>query len=374
MTTLARTDTSLVGQWWWTIDRWFLGALLILLFFGILMVFGASPAVAAKLNLSSYYFIKKHLLVVPLGMIMIFFISLLSPKNVRRIAAVGLLIGLILLGFTLMFGGEIKGARRWLSLGGFSFQASEFIKPFFAVVAAWMFSEWRSKTYFPGHWISLLIFIAIVSLLLGQPDLGQTIVIAAVWSSQFFLAGLPMLLVMSFFVCSMCGLAAAYFFFDHVRSRIDRFVDPSTGDTYQIDRSLEAFSNGGFFGTGPGEGEIKDLLPDAHSDFIFAVAGEEFGVFIALAVIGLFAFLVLRGYFRIVSEPSLFVFLAVAGLLTQFGFQALIHISSSLQLIPAKGMTLPFISYGGSSFLALSIGMGMVLALTRKRPGREDLI
>ena len=166
MTTLARTDTSLVGQWWWTIDRWFLGALLILLFFGILMVFGASPAVAAKLNLSSYYFIKKHLLVVPLGMIMIFFISLLSPKNVRRIAAVGLLIGLILLGFTLIFGGEIKGARRWLSLGGFSFQASEFIKPFFAVVAAWMFSEWRSKTYFPGHWISLLIFITIVSLLL----------------------------------------------------------------------------------------------------------------------------------------------------------------------------------------------------------------
>jgi len=374
MTTLARTDTSLVGQWWWTIDRWFLGALLILLFFGILMVFGATPAVAAKLNLSSYYFIKKHLLVVPLGMIMIFFISLLSPKNVRRIAAVGLLIGLILLGFTLIFGGEIKGARRWLSLGGFSFQASEFIKPFFAVVAAWMFSEWRSKTYFPGHWISLLIFITIVSLLLGQPDLGQTIVIAAVWLSQFFLAGLPMLLVMSFFVCAIGGLAAAYFFFDHVRSRIDRFVDPTTGDTYQIDRSLEAFSNGGFFGTGPGEGEIKDLLPDAHSDFIFAVAGEEFGVFIALAVIGLFAFLVLRGYFRIVSEPSLFVFLAVAGLLTQFGFQALIHISSSLQLIPAKGMTLPFISYGGSSFLALSIGMGMVLALTRKRPGREDLI
>ena len=374
MTTLARTDTSLVGQWWWTIDRWFLGALLILLFFGILMVFGASPGVAAKLNLSSYHFIKKHLLVVPLGMIMIFFISLLSPKNVRRIAAVGLLIGVILLGFTLIFGSEIKGARRWLSLGGFSFQASEFIKPFFAVVAAWMFSEWRSKTYFPGHWISLLIFIAIVSLLLGQPDLGQTIVIAAVWSSQFFLAGLPMLLVMSFFVCSICGLVAAYFFFDHVRSRIDRFVDPSTGDTYQIDRSLEAFSNGGFFGTGPGEGEIKDLLPDAHSDFIFAVAGEEFGVFIALAVIGLFAFLVLRGYLRIVSEPSLFVFLAVAGLLTQFGLQALIHISSSLQLIPAKGMTLPFISYGGSSFLALSIGMGMVLALTRKRPGREDLI
>ena len=211
MTTLARTDTSLVGQWWWTIDRWFLGALLILLFFGILMVFGASPAVAAKLNLSSYYFIKKHLLVVPLGMIMIFFISLLSPKNVRRIAAVGLLIGLILLGFTLMFGGEIKGARRWLSLGGFSFQASEFIKPFFAVVAAWMFSEWRSKTYFPGHWISLLIFITIVSLLLGQPDLGQTVVIAAVWLSQFFLAGLPMLLVMSFFVCAIGGLAAAEF-------------------------------------------------------------------------------------------------------------------------------------------------------------------
>ena len=185
MSTLTRTDTSLVGQWWWTVDRWFLGALLILIFFGVLMVFGASPAVAAKLKLGSYYFIKKHLFVLPVGIAMIFLISLLSPKNVKRLAVIGLLLGMIVLGLTLVLGGEIKGARRWLSAGGFSLQASEFIKPFFAVVAAWMFSEWRSKTSFPGHLISLLIFIIIVSLVLGQPDLGQTVVISAVWSCQF---------------------------------------------------------------------------------------------------------------------------------------------------------------------------------------------
>mgnify|MGYP001411564901 CR=1 FL=1 len=374
MRTLARTDTSVIGKWWWTVDRWSLGVLILLLLFGVLMIFTASPAVATKINLGSYHFVQRHLTLVPAGIAVIILVSLISPKNVRRLALLGLVISLILLSITLMLGAEIKGARRWLSVAGFSLQASEFVKPFFAVVTAWMFSEWRSRQGFPGHWISISIYLLIICLLLAQPDLGQTVVISAVWFCQFFLAGLPLVLVVSFIGLGIAGLVGTYFSLEHVRSRIDRFLDPSTGDTYQIDRSLEAFANGGFVGTGPGEGEIKVLLPDAHTDFVFAVTGEEFGVLVALTVLGLFGYLVLRGYLRIISESNLFVFLAAAGLLTQFGLQALIHMASSLQLIPAKGMTLPFISYGGSSFLALSIGMGMLLSLTRRRPGREGVV
>ena len=306
MNTLTRTDTSLVGKWWWTLDRWSLGVLLLLLFFGVLMVFAASPAVALKLNLSSYHFIQRHLIMVPVGICFIFMISLMPPKNIRRLAVLGLVASITALCLTLMLGDEIKGAQRWLSVAGVSLQASEFIKPCFAVVAAWMFSEWRSKSKFPGQWISMLLYFIIAILLLSQPDLGQTIIISVVWFCQFFLAGLPLVLVFSFIGLGVSGLVAAYFTLDHVRSRIDRFLDPSTGDTYQIDRSLEAFANGGMFGTGPGEGEIKDLLPDAHSDFIFAVTGEEFGALVALVVLGFFGCLVLRGYLRIVSEANLF--------------------------------------------------------------------
>jgi cell division protein FtsW len=374
MRSLARTDTSVIGRWWWTVDRWSLGALILLLFFGVLMVFAASPAVAVRLNLGSYHFVQRHLIILPVGLLVIVLISLLAPKNIRRLAVVGLGVSIIMLFFTLALGAEIKGAKRWLSIFGFSLQASEFVKPCFAVAAAWMFAEWRQRPNFPGHWISMLVYLVIVLLLLSQPDLGQSVIISVVWFCQFFLAGLPLTLVVSFMVVGVAGLIGTYFTLEHVRSRIDRFLDPATGDTYQIDRSLEAFANGGLIGTGPGEGVIKDILPDAHADFVFAVAGEEFGVLVALVVMGIFVSLVLRGYLRLISESNLFVFLAAAGLLTQFGLQAFIHIASSLQLIPAKGMTLPFISYGGSSFLALSLGMGMVLALTRRRPGREDVV
>ena len=372
MSTLARTDRSLLGQWWWTVDRWSLGALLALIMFGVLMIFAASPAVAVRLNLDSYHFVQRHFIVVPGGLLIIFLTSLLSPKNVRRMASIGFVAGLVLLILTLIFGGEIKGSQRWLSIGGGSLQASEFVKPCFAVFAAWMFAEWRQKPGFPGHWICIFCFGCVISLLLSQPDLGQTVIISAVWFCQFFLAGLPIALVLTFIIIGVAGLLGAYFTLAHVRSRIDRFLDPAAGDTYQIDRSLEAFANGGVVGTGPGEGEIKDFLPDAHADFIFAVTGEEFGALVALALMGIFVCIVLRGFLRLISETNLFIFLAAAGLLTQFGLQAFVHIASSLQLIPAKGMTLPFISYGGSSFIALSIGMGFVFALTRKRPGREE--
>ena len=370
MNSVARTDTSLIGNWWWTVDRWSLGALALLVMFGALMVFAASPAVAVRLDLGSYHFVQRQLMLLPVGVALLLAFSLPAPSNIRRLACLGFAGCIVLMVLTLMFGAEIKGARRWLPVGGFSLQASEFIKPCFAVVAAWMFAEWRKTPGFPGHWIAIGLYLMVIGLLLLQPDLGQTVIVTSVWFGQFFLAGLPTIFVVSLIGAGVVGLVGAYFTFSHVSDRVDRFLNPTNSDTYQVDRSLEAFANGGLMGTGPGEGEVKGFLPDAHADFVFAVAGEEFGALVCLAVIMIFGFLVLRGFLRLISEPDLFILIAAAGLLAQLGLQSFVHMASSLQLIPAKGMTLPFISYGGSSLLALSIGMGMMLGLTRRRPGR----
>jgi cell division protein FtsW len=218
----------------------------------------------------------------------------------------------------------------------------------------------------------MVLYGAVVVLLLKQPDLGQTFVVSCVWFGQFFLAGLPMIAVGILGILGISGLIGAYFIFPHVSSRIDRFLDPAAGDNYQVSRSLEAFMNGGMFGTGPGQGTVKMSLPDAHADFVFAVAGEELGLIWCLILVGLFAFIVMRGFSRVVRDDNLFVLLAGSGLLIQFGLQAAINMGSALHLMPTKGMTLPFISYGGSSLLALGLGMGMVLALTRKRSGGGD--
>jgi len=370
MSALHRTDTSLLGKWWWTVDRWTLAAVALLLAFGAVMTLAASPAVAERIDVGSFHFIKRQAVFLSLAALTIFGVSLMSLKGVRRLAILCTLASLILMLLTLFFGAEIKGARRWLPVGGFSLQASEFIKPCFAVVAAWMFAEWRKTPGFPGHWIAIGLYLMVIGLLLLQPDLGQTVIVTSVWFGQFFLAGLPTIFVVSLIAAGVVGLVGAYFTFSHVSDRVDRFLNPTNSDTYQVDRSLEAFANGGLMGTGPGEGEVKGFLPDAHADFVFAVAGEEFGALVCLAVIMIFGFLVLRGFLRLISEPDLFILIAAAGLLAQLGLQSFVHMASSLQLIPAKGMTLPFISYGGSSLLALSIGMGMMLGLTRRRPGR----
>jgi len=300
-------------------------------------------------------------------------VSLLTPLQIRRLSVIGFVVTLALLAAVPLVGSEIKGATRWLSIAGMSMQPSEFAKPFFAVVAAWMFAEWRRDETFPGHLIAIALYLMTIALLLSQPDLGMTVVVSVIWFGQFFLAGLPMVLVVGFIAAGVLGLIGSYFLFPHVSSRIDRFLDPSAGDSYQVDRSIEAFMNGGLIGTGPGEGTVKAYLPDAHADFIFAVAGEEFGGLACLVIIALYAFVVLRGYARLLGEQSLFVLLAGTGLLTQFALQALVHMASAVHLMPAKGMTLPFVSYGGSSLVALGIGMGMAIALTRKRFGGEDL-
>jgi cell division protein FtsW len=373
MTTFARTDTSIVGRWWWTVDRWTLTALACIIGIGAVLILAASPAVATRIHLDNYHFVKRQLVMLPPTFLIMFGMSLMSPIAIRRFATIGMMIGLALLALTLVAGSEIKGARRWISAGGLSLQPSEFVKPCFAVFTAWMFSEQRKELGFPGNLIAIALYVVVLGLLLSQPDLGMAVVVSAMWFAQFFLAGLPMFLVVAFVLAGGFGLVGAYFTFPHVASRIDRFLDPASGDSFQVERSMEAFMNGGLWGRGPGEGTIKSVIPDAHADFIFAVAGEEFGLIACLIIVSLFAFVVLRGFGRLLHETNLFVLLAGTGLLVQFGLQAIINMASSLHLMPTKGMTLPFISYGGSSLLALAMGMGMLLALTRRRYGGADL-
>jgi cell division protein FtsW len=365
----SRADTSVLGIWWWTIDRWMLAAVILLMGIGALLVMSASPPVADRINVDSFHFVRRQFVFLGLAAICAFGISLLSIKWVRRLASIMFLGVICLLIITPFVGSEIKGAVRWIHLAGITLQPSEFLKPAFAVVIAWMLSEGRLNPNFPGYIVSCMLLATCIILLMIQPDFGQTVVVTAIWSTQIFLAGLPMVLVFGLGM-GVVGLAVgAYLILPHVQSRVDRFLDPASGDNYQIDRSMEAFMNGGLMGQGPGEGSVKNYLPDAHSDFIFAVAGEEFGLLFCVLVVGVFSFVIMRGLSRLMGERNLFVVLAVTGILVQFGLQAVINMASTLQLVPPKGMTLPFISYGGSATVGIAIGMGFVLALTRKRPG-----
>jgi cell division protein FtsW len=370
---ISRTDDSMLGNWWWSVDRWLLGGLGLLIIFGTVLIAASSPAIAERLHLPSFYFVLRHFfyLVPSLGLVL--GISMMSPKTIRRTATIIFLFSLTALFLVPIIGSQHNGAQRWISLGGFSLQPSEFIKPTFAVVAAWLFASQHREQQFPGYLISCALCALIVGLLLLQPDLGMTVVVSLVWAAQFFVAGLPLSIVAILFVLLVTGLFGVYMTFPHVSSRIDRFLDPQKGDTYQVDRSLEAFQNGGFFGTGPGQGEIKRVLPDAHADFIFAVSGEEFGLILTAGLVALYGFIIWRGMQRVRNSENLFMMLAVSGLLVQFGGQALIHMGSSLRLLPAKGMTLPFISYGGSSLLALGLSMGMILGLTRQHALRRPM-
>ncbi len=373
----ARTDHSTVGRWWWTVDRWTLVALAVLIGVGMLLVTAASPSVAERIHLPTFYFVDHQAIMLVPTLIVLFAVSLMTPRGIRRLALGTFAVFFLLTALTLVAGHEVKGATRWVGFGPLSLQPSEFLKPAFAVVAAWLFAKQHSARaagyIFPGNLLSIVLFIAVVGVLMLQPDFGMTFICTAIWFGEFFLAGLPIVFVLALAVLGVGGLVGAYFIFPHIASRIDRFLDPASGDTYQVDRSLQAFVHGGLTGTGPGQGSVKMLLPDAHADFIFAVAGEELGLAATLFIVALFGFIVLRGFARALKDNDLFIVLAVGGLFIQFGLQAIVHMGSSLHLLPAKGMTLPFISYGGSSMLALGLGTGMALALTRTRyPGGEQ--
>lgn len=376
MLSLARTNTSLIGQWWWTIDRWILLSLILLILLGVLLIMAASPAVADQHHWSSFHFIKKHIIFLVPTIGILIGVSLLSLQDIKRFAFVVFGVSMVGLMLTAFIGVDIKGACRWIEIGGVSVQPSEFVKPAFAVVSAWVFSKHHTQPTFPGNWIAIGLYLVVVSFLLLQPDLGMTALITMMWFSQFFLAGLPLFWIFLGAGCGIGGLFAAYFLFPHVTRRVDHFLHPEGGDKfgdrYQVTQSLEAFMNGGFIGQGPGEGTVKKYLPDAHADFIFAVAGEEFGMILCFFLVCVFAFIVLRSFIRLFEEKNIFIILAVTGLVVQFGLQAIINMASTLNLMPTKGMTLPFISYGGSSMMALAIGMGMVLGLTRRRIGNYE--
>lgn len=362
-----RTDKSILGGWWWTVDRWTLAALSLLMIFGVVLVSAASPSVAERIGSNPFYFVNRHLVMLPVAALLMVGISMAGRKTVWRVASATLAASMVLMAAAVLFGPEVKGATRWIRIFGFSLQPSEFAKPAFAITSAWLIARHQYQENFPGHQLATGLFVAVLGLLMLQPDFGMSLVLAAIWGVQIFLSGLPILWVIVLGLLGIAGAVCAYLFFPHVASRIDRFLDPSSGDNYQVQKSLDAFSNGGIFGTGPAHGQVKLNLPDAHADFIFAVAGEEFGMLFALLLVLVFCFVIARSAWRAVASEDLFIVLGTAGLLTQFALQSLIHMGSSLQLLPAKGMTLPFISYGGSSLLALGLGMGMLLSLTRKR-------
>lgn len=372
MVPVSRSDQTVVGRWWWTVDRWTLLSLILLMGFGILLIQAATPAIAVKHGLGNFHFVERHLFMLVPALALLFSVSLLPPRQILWLSIGLLAVFLPFLAGTVFWGAEVKGATRWIQLAGVSFQPSEFIKPVFAIVAAWLFSRQCERRGFPSLGINALLYFLIILCLLSQPDIGMTVLVSLIWLGQFFLAGLPLLITWSLPVLGVLGLLGVYYTYPHFASRFDRFLSNS-GDTYQADMALKAFNNGGVFGTGPGAGTVKMAIPDAHADFVFAVAGEELGLIGALFIVALFAFIVLRGLLRVRSENNLFILLASSGLLIEFGFQVSINLASTLRLMPPKGMTLPFLSYGGSSLWATALEMGMLLALTRKRYGLSDV-
>jgi cell division protein FtsW len=371
MALLSRTDRSLLANWWWTVDRWSLAAIMSLIVAGILLTLAASPAVAGRIGLEPFYFVYRQLSFVAPALIVIFTVSFLSPRDVRRLALGLFGVSLFLMLMTLFVGPEIKGAQRWLLFGPFSVQPSEFVKPAFVVLAAAALAENHRVPGFPGTAMAAGLYVMVAGVLILQPDFGQTLLLTIVCGAMFFLGGMRWQWLAAFAGVGVAGLAGAYVFLPHVASRIDRFMNPDRGDTYQVDTALNAFAQGGLSGVGPGEGSVKFVLPDAHTDFIFAVAGEEFGLAACTVLLVLFGVIVRRTLIHAHEERDHFVQLAASGLAVMFGLQAVINIAVSLSLLPAKGMTLPFVSYGGSSMLALALTAGMLLALTRRRTAAQ---
>lgn len=370
---ISRAERTAFGEWWWTVDRALLFCLFALMLTGIVLSLAASPAVAHRIGLESFHFVNRQVVFLVPAAVVLIATSFLGPHWIRRLAFVVFVGSLALVVATLFIGPEIKGARRWLNFAGIGLQPSEFLKPAFVVLSAWLFAESAKRPEMPANLLAMLLLGAAVTPLVMQPDVGQTSLITLVWAALFFMAGMRWLWVFGLAGIGAAGLLGAYFSFPHVRRRIDKFLEPGTADTFQVDVALDAFAQGSWFGKGPGEGTVKRILPDSHTDFIFAVAAEEFGVVLCLAIVALFAFIVLRSLKHAFDDEDPFCRFAVAGLAMLFGLQSCINLMVNLHLIPPKGMTLPFVSYGGSSLIALAFGMGMLIALTRRRPRAETL-
>ena len=368
---VSRAQRTPFVAWWWTVDRLLLAALMTVMLAGIVLSLAASPPVAARLGLDAFYFVNRHVMFLVPALGVMLATSFLSPRQIRRLALLVFIVSFALVVATLFFGVEIKGARRWLVLLGVNIQPSEFLKPAFVILTAWLFAESARKPDVPANTFALLLLLGVITVLVLQPDFGQAMLIAIVWGALFFMAGMRLIWVVGLGMTAAVGLAGAYATVPHVARRIKRFLDPASGDTFQVDMAVESFMRGSWFGRGPGEGTVKRILPDSHADFVFAVGAEEFGIVLCLILVALFAFIVVRALASAMRNDDAFARFATAGLAMLFGMQSAINMAVNLALIPAKGMTLPFISYGGSSMISLAYGMGMLLALTRERPRAE---
>ena len=371
MILIARNDKNYVSRYWWSIDHWNLLQILILAFIGSIMILAAGASVAEKHDLEELYFFKHHIYYLLLSVFCMVFTTLLSDKGIIRFSLLGFMTCLVLLFLVMLFGPDKNGATRWLIIGNISMQPSEFIKPFFVIITAYLLShKFKKLKYIPsfinGLHLSTLLLIIIILFLLKQPDMGMSIIIILIWAGQLFLSGLLLRWFLLLFSLLASGLFVGYNVFSHVRSRIDCFLNTSCERMLQIKNSFKAYESGGLLGNGPGDGVIKNRIPDAHTDFIFPVIAEEFGAIFCIIIIMLSCSIVIRGLIRVYDKNNLFALLSVGGLLILFGIQVLLNVSVTLGLVPTTGITFPFISYGGSSLLSISISMGIVLALTKK--------
>ena len=368
----GRSDTSPAARWFWEIDKVLLLLVTVLIAIGLIAVAAASPAAAHRysggnVRISELYYFWRQLAWIALGIPVMIGISMLSRERARRFSLFGAAFFFVLLAAVPLIGSENNGATRWIELGVGQLQPSEFLKPFFVIAMAWLLSLKGSDKSLPVYPISAAIVGAIAVLLMKQPDFGSTIIFCTVWVAMLALAGVSLRTLAMIGVAGLVGVILAYFFYDVATARIDEFLF-GEGDNFQTSNAMRTLTAGGLLGMGPGGGTRKFGLPEPHTDYIFSVIGEEFGLIACLAIAMLYMFIVARVLIKLLDEESSFAILAAAGLAIQFGLQAMINMMVNVQLAPSKGMTLPFISYGGSSMLALSIGMGLLLAFTRRNP------
>ena len=368
----ARDGEPILPRWWRTVDRLSLSCILLLFAVGILLGLAASPPLAERNGLTQFYYVERQAIFGGAALLAMIVISMLPPLQVRRLSVLGFMAAFIALALLPVFGTDFgKGAVRWYSLGFGSIQPSEFLKPGFIVMAAWLIAASQDLQGPPGKRASLLMAFVICGFLAAQPDFGQAALILFAWGVMYFVAGAPLTILIGFMGLAIFAGSVAYNNSEHFARRIDGFLSPELDPTTQLGYATGAIREGGFLGVGVGEGRVKWSLPDAHTDFIIAVAAEEYGLILVLVIIGLFATVVLRSMVRLMKERDPFIRLAGAGLACTFGIQAMINVSVAVRLLPAKGMTLPFVSYGGSSLVAAGIMMGILLSFTRSRPQGE---
>jgi cell division protein FtsW len=367
-----RAGEPVLPRWWRTIDKWSMSAILLLFAVGLLLGFAASPPLATRNGLDPFYYVQRQAFFGGMAIVAMLFTSMLSPVMIRRLSVLGFLAVFAALVALPVLGTDFgKGAVRWFSLGFVSVQPSEFLKPVFVVSMAWMMAAGQEVGGPPGKRLSFLITGAIVGLLAYQPDFGQAALVLFGWAVMYFVAGAPFVLLTVLALLTTGAGMFAYNNSEHFARRIDGFLSPDVDPRTQLGYAANAIQEGGFFGVGVGEGQVKWSLPDAHTDFIIAVAAEEYGLILVLLIIALYALVVVRSLFRLMRERDPFIRLAGTGLACIFGVQAMINMGVAVRLLPAKGMTLPFVSYGGSSLIAGGILVGMLLAMTRTRPQGE---